>query len=93
MMDEMLVYWYGRAVDPRRIVCGAVDVLPLAVEGQQGADLEVAGGDVDGFGEGAPVVEVADDFPVVVAVIDAEQLAAGFAGAFRHRWILSQGVA
>jgi hypothetical protein len=28
-----------------------VELLPLAVEGQEGADLEVAGGDIDAFGK------------------------------------------
>lgn len=62
-----------------------VELLPLAVEGQERADLEVAGGDVDGLGKIAPVAQIAKDFPVVVAVIDDEQFAAGFAGALRHR--------
>ena len=49
-----------------------IDLLPLVVEAQQPADLEVAGGDVDGFGKLAPIVEVTQDFPIVVAVINDE---------------------
>ena len=41
-----------------------VELLPLAVQGQQGADLEVAGGDVEGVGELGPFVEVLLDLPV-----------------------------
>ena len=36
-----------------------VDLLPLVLEGQEGADLEVAGGDIHPLGKLAPVVEVA----------------------------------
>jgi hypothetical protein len=54
-----------------------VDFLPLVPQAGQAADLEVAGGDVDAFGELAPVVEVAQDFPIVVAVVDDEQLGMG----------------
>ena len=61
-----------------------IDLLPLVLQAQQAADLEVAGGHVDGLGELAPVVQVALDLPVVVAVIDDEQFAAGLARAFGH---------
>ena len=36
-----------------------VHLLPFVFQAEQGADLEVAGGDVDGLGELAPIVEVA----------------------------------
>ncbi len=61
-----------------------IDLLPLVLQAQQPADLEVARGHVDGLGELAPVVQVALDLPVVVAVIDDEQFAAGLACAFGH---------
>ncbi len=52
-------------------------LLPLAVERQQGADLKVAGSDVKGVGDVAPVAQVAVDFPVVVGVVHDEEFAAG----------------
>jgi hypothetical protein len=61
-----------------------IDLLPLVLQAEQGADLEITGGDVDGAGNLAPVVEVAEDLPVLVAIVHNEQLAARFAGAVRH---------
>src|SRR5262249_62304673 len=49
------------------------------------ADLEIAGGDVDGLGDLAPVVEVAQDLPVLVAVVHDEEFAARLAGSVGHR--------
>ncbi len=73
---------------PRHLVAhqdaDAVDLLPLVAQRQQRADLEVAGGDVDGAGELAPVAQVAGGLPVFVAVVDDEQLAAGRALSFWH---------
>src|SRR5207247_1534401 len=61
-----------------------VHLLPLVLEGEQAANLEIARGDIDTLGELAPVVEVAEDLPVRVAVIDDEQLAPRSADAFGH---------
>ena len=61
-----------------------IDLLPLIGQGQQRADLEVAGGDVDLAGELAPVVEVLADLPLGVAVVDDEQFTARLAGPVRH---------
>ena len=49
-----------------------VYLLPFVFEAEQGANFEIAGGDVDAAGDLAPVVEVAEDFPVGVAVVDDE---------------------
>ena len=61
-----------------------IDLLPLVLQAQQPADLEVARGHVDSLGKSAPVVQVALDLPVIVAVIDDEQFTAGLACAFGH---------
>src|SRR5262245_29208779 len=52
----------------------SINLLPFAVEGEERSDFEVARGDVDGLRDLAPVVEIAEDLPVVVAVIDDEEL-------------------
>ncbi len=51
-----------------------INLLPFAIQGKKRADFEIAGCNVDAFGELTPVVEVAKDFPFVVAVIDDEQV-------------------
>ena len=61
-----------------------VNRLPGLFEGQEAADLEGAGCDVDARRELAPVAEVVADSPHVVAVVDDEQVAA------RFRFVVSQ---
>src|SRR5262249_29160757 len=61
-----------------------IHLLPFILQAQEGADLEIAGGDVDGPGDLAPIVKVAQDLSVLVAVIDDEQLTARLAGARGH---------
>lgn len=68
----------------------AVEVLPLAVEGEEGADLEEAGGDVEDAGDLGPVLEVAESFPIGLAVVHDEAFAAGF-GALGHARRLAGG--
>ena len=53
-----------------------VERLPLAVEGEQRADLEVAGGDVERLGDAGPLLEVAEPGPARDAVVDDEEVAA-----------------
>ena len=52
------------------------ELLPLAVEREQRADLEVAGGDVERPGDARPFSEVAEAGPARDAVVDDEQVAA-----------------
>ena len=52
-----------------------VDLLPLAVEGEERADLEVARGDVDRRADLAPLTDVLERLPVLVAVVDDEEVA------------------
>ena len=54
-----------------------VHLLPFVLQSQERTDLEVAGGDVEPLGELAPIVEVAEDLPVRVAVIHQEEFGAG----------------
>jgi hypothetical protein len=49
-----------------------VQLLPTPVEGQQGANLEVAGGDIEGTSDLRPFFEVAEALPILVGVIDDE---------------------
>jgi len=46
-----------------------LEPLPLAVEGQQGTDLEVARCDVEGLGNTGPLFEIAKSGPAGNAVI------------------------
>jgi hypothetical protein len=48
--------------------------LPGTIECQQTADLKEAGGNIDGFGEMTPLLQVTVDFPVGIAVIDDEEI-------------------
>ena len=61
-----------------------INLLPFVLKGEDGADFKEAGGDINGLGDLAPVMEVFEDLPVLVAVIYDEQLTAGQAGAFGH---------
>jgi len=47
-------------------------------------DLEVARGDINRLGELAPVVQIAQNLPIIVAIIDDEQLAAALTRASWH---------
>ena len=47
---------------------------PFAVEVEECADLEMAGGDVEGAGESAPIAQVAGDRPLLGAVINDEKI-------------------
>jgi hypothetical protein len=53
-----------------------VELLPAAVQGEERADFEEAGGDVERAGDFRPVLEIAKSFPAFVAVIDGEQFTA-----------------
>ena len=53
-----------------------VQLLPLTIQSQQRADLEVAGGDVEGLRDLRPFAEVVADLPVCIAVVDDEEVAA-----------------
>jgi hypothetical protein len=57
-----------------------VDLLPLVLETELGADFEIAGGNVDGARDLAPIIEIVHDFPVHVAVVHDEQVASGLTG-------------
>ena len=46
------------------------DLLPLAIERKQAADLEVSGRDVDGVADLAPLAEVLQCLSVLVGVVD-----------------------
>ncbi len=61
-----------------------IHLFPFFLQRQQRADFEVASGNVDGPGNLTPVVEIAQDFPVHIAVVHDEKLAAGLAGSGRH---------
>ena len=52
------------------------ELLPLAVEGEQGTDLEEPGGDVEGFGQVGPLAQVLEARPSGNTVVDDEQIAA-----------------
>ena len=62
-----------------------LNFLPFVLEGEEGADFEEAGGDINGLGDLAPVVEVADDLPVFVAVVHNEEFASGLAYPLGHQ--------
>ena len=53
-----------------------VEPLPLAVEGEQGADLEVSGRDVERLRDAGPLLQVPEPGPAGDAVVDDEELAA-----------------
>ena len=53
-----------------------VEFLPLAVEGEQGADLEVSGRDVERFRDAGPLLQVPEPGPAGDTVVDDEELAA-----------------
>ena len=53
-----------------------VELLPLAVEREQRADLEVARGDVERLRDPGPLLEVAEPGPARDAVVDDEEVAA-----------------
>ena len=57
-----------------------IDLLPFTIQGQERADLEVAGSDVDSLGELAPVAEIATDLPVRIAVVHDEEIATPWLG-------------
>jgi hypothetical protein len=61
-------------------------LLPLVLQGQEGADLEVASSAIDGFRNLAPVVEVSQDLPFLVAVVDDKEFATGDTGSAWHRF-------
>ena len=50
-----------------------VELLPFAVEFEQGADLEVAGRYVEGAGDLAPLAEIVGPPPTIDTVVDDEQ--------------------
>jgi hypothetical protein len=49
----------------------------LAVHGQQRPNLEIARGNIESAGDVAPVVQILARFPLVVCVVDDEELTAG----------------
>ena len=53
-----------------------VQLLPLAVEGEQGADLEVSGRDVERLRDAGPLLQVPEPGPAGDTVVDDEELAA-----------------
>ena len=53
-----------------------VELLPLAVEGEQGADLEVSGRDVECLRDAGPLLQVPEPGPARDTVVDDEELAA-----------------
>ena len=53
-----------------------VQSLPFAVEGEQGADLEIPGRDVERLRDAAPLLQVPEPGPAGDAVVDDEELAA-----------------
>jgi hypothetical protein len=61
-----------------------INFLPLIIESQQRANLEVAGSTVNSLGNLAPVVEIPNYLPIHVAVIDNEKFAASRASAIWH---------
>ena len=53
-----------------------VELLPFAVEGEQGADLEVSGRDVERLRDAGPLLQVPEPGPAGDTVVDDEELAA-----------------
>ena len=53
-----------------------VELLPLAIEGEQGADLEVSGRDVERLRDAGPLLQVPEPGPAGDTVVDDEELAA-----------------
>ena len=53
-----------------------VEPLPFAVEGEQGADLEVSGRDVERLRDAGPLLQVPEPGPAGDTVVDDEELAA-----------------
>jgi hypothetical protein len=49
------------------------------------SSFDVARGDVDGLGNLAPVMKIAKDLPIRIAVIDIEKFTARGAGSIRYR--------
>jgi hypothetical protein len=62
-----------------------VNLLPFSLKGKERADFEVARSDVDDLGNLAPVMQIAQDLPVVIAVIDYKKFTARWTGSIRHR--------
>ena len=54
------------------------ELLPLAIKGEQSADLEVAGCDVKRTGDLGPILEVAKSFPLGLAIVHDKEFAARF---------------
>src|ERR1041385_7128795 len=52
-----------------------IKLLPLSVQAQKRPYFEIAGRNVKAMGEFRPIVEVAPDLPVLIAVIDDEEIA------------------
>ena len=52
-----------------------VQLLPLAIEREQRADFKIPSGDIKTVGEISPIVKVATDLPVLVAVVYDEEVA------------------
>jgi hypothetical protein len=63
-----------------------IHLLPFIPKGQEGADLEIAGGDIYGLGNLTPVLKEFKDLPVGIAVVNDEQLTAGQADTAGHGW-------
>jgi hypothetical protein len=61
-----------------------IHLLPFVLEPEQRANFEVAGRDVDRLRDLAPVVEIAQDLPVHVAVIHDEKFTSALAGTVGH---------
>ena len=55
-----------------------IELLPFAIESEEGANFEKPGGNVEGAGDFGPVLEIFQALPIFVAVINNEKLAAGF---------------
>ena len=53
-----------------------VETLPLSVQGEKGADLEVPGRDVERLGDPGPLLQIPESGPTRNAVVDNEEVAA-----------------
>lgn len=69
---------------PASLPSHLVHFLPFVLKGKKGTNFEIARGDVDGLGNLAPVMKIAQDFPVGIAVINDEKFTACLAGSIRH---------
>ena len=68
----------------------SVQLLPFTVQRQERTYFKITSGDIYGLGELAPIMQIADDFPVLIAVVNDEQLASRFACLFWHSVVRSR---